>query len=326
MANVLQDYFSRMNALNRQRGMTGNMQYGRSLDPSIAEGYFDSYQKNKLQSQTLANQKRGLDIQEKGVDADISYKEWSKGFQERGQEAQIEYNLKMLGFRGEELANMKEYQMAQIALGNRNAAAQEKYWGESTDIARENSAIDRMYKQGLLSNQAAATEAQRDAAKATLWSGGITGALTAGGTALGIWQKMRDSDRADREFKANMRARGRNEDGSPISPAAASNDAYRDPQLMPGAWSGHSDYQWSPTFMDYPAMSPSYAGYNYPIYDPGQYYGMGSQLYYPGFEPGSSAVQGNWFDPNYFVSSIFFSPTTDFGSYWSSGSDWYGGY
>jgi hypothetical protein len=326
MANVLQDYFSRMNALNRQRGMTGNMQYGRSLDPSIAEGYFDSYQKNKLQSQALANQKRGLDIQEKGVDADISYKEWSKGFQERGQEAQIEYNLKMLGFRGEELANMRDYQMAQIALGNRNAAAQEKYWGESTDIARENSAIDRMYKQGMLSNQAEATAAQRDAAKATLWSGGITGALTAGGTALGIWQKMKDSDRADREFKANMRARDRNEDGSPISPAAASNDAYGDPQLMPGAWSGYSDYQWSPTFMDYPAMSPSYAGYNYPIYYPGQYYGMGSQLYSPGFEPGSSAVQGNWFDPNYFVSSIFFSPTTDFGSYWSSGSDWYGGY
>ncbi len=78
MANVLQDYFRRMNALNRQRGMTGNMQYGRSLDPSIAEGYFDSYQKNKLQSQALANQKRGLDIQEKGDDLYIPSQEGYK--------------------------------------------------------------------------------------------------------------------------------------------------------------------------------------------------------------------------------------------------------
>lgn len=301
MANVLQDYFSRMNALNRQRGMTGNMQYGRSLDPSIAEGYFDSYQKNKFQSQALANQKRGLDIQEKGVDADISYKEWSKGFQERGQEAQIEYNLKMLGFRGEELASMKEYQMAQIALGNRNAAAQEKYWGESTDIARENSAIDRMYKQGLLSNQAEATAAQRDAAKATLWSGGITGALTAGGTALGIWQKMRDSDRADREFKANMRARGRNEDGSPISPAAASNDAYGDPQLMPGAWSGYTDYRYTPTFNDYPAITNPYLTYNQPTYD--GYTGMGSM----NFNPSAYTQPWSFSNPNFFINDIFFN-------------------
>jgi hypothetical protein len=63
MANVLQDYFNRMTALNRQRGMTGNMQYGKALDSSLAEGYFDSYQKNKAQSQSLANQKAGLALQ-----------------------------------------------------------------------------------------------------------------------------------------------------------------------------------------------------------------------------------------------------------------------
>lgn len=63
MPNVLQDYFNRMTALNRQRGMTGNMQYGKALDSSLAEGYFDSYNKNKMQSQSLANQKRSLDLQ-----------------------------------------------------------------------------------------------------------------------------------------------------------------------------------------------------------------------------------------------------------------------
>lgn len=68
MAELLQDYFNRMTALNRQRGMTGNMQYGRALDSSIAEGYFDSAQKNKAQSQSLANQKRALDMQQQNQD------------------------------------------------------------------------------------------------------------------------------------------------------------------------------------------------------------------------------------------------------------------
>lgn len=68
MANVLQDYFQRMNALNRQRGMTGNMQYGKALDGSLAEGYFDSYQKNKATSQTLANQQKQLAISQQQAD------------------------------------------------------------------------------------------------------------------------------------------------------------------------------------------------------------------------------------------------------------------
>lgn len=68
MANVLQDYFQRMNALNRQRGMTGNMQYAKALDGSIAEGYFDSYQKNKAQSQSLANQQKQLAISQQQAD------------------------------------------------------------------------------------------------------------------------------------------------------------------------------------------------------------------------------------------------------------------
>ena len=66
--NVLQDYFNRMTALNRQRGMTGNMQYGKALDSSIAEGYFDSYEKNKAASDTRANQKAQLAVMQQGAD------------------------------------------------------------------------------------------------------------------------------------------------------------------------------------------------------------------------------------------------------------------
>ena len=61
MANVLQDYFDRLTAVNRQRGMTGNMQYGRGMDASLAEGYFDAYNKNKNTSQDLALRKEALD-------------------------------------------------------------------------------------------------------------------------------------------------------------------------------------------------------------------------------------------------------------------------
>jgi len=61
MANVLQDYFDRLTAVNRQRGMTGNMQYGQKMDASLAEGYFDSYQKNKKDSQDLALRQQALD-------------------------------------------------------------------------------------------------------------------------------------------------------------------------------------------------------------------------------------------------------------------------
>lgn len=68
MANVLQDYFDRMTALNRQRGMTGNMQYGKALDSSLAEGYFDSYEKNKAASEARANQKQQLAIMQQNAD------------------------------------------------------------------------------------------------------------------------------------------------------------------------------------------------------------------------------------------------------------------
>jgi len=73
MANVLQDYFNRMTSLNRQRGMTGNMQYGKALDGAIAEGYFDSYAKNKAQSQSLANQKAALGIQRLNANSNMLY-------------------------------------------------------------------------------------------------------------------------------------------------------------------------------------------------------------------------------------------------------------
>ena len=67
MANVLQDYFDRMTALNRQRGMTGNMQYGKAIDSSLAEGYFDSYEKNKGASENRANQKAQLAIMQQNA-------------------------------------------------------------------------------------------------------------------------------------------------------------------------------------------------------------------------------------------------------------------
>jgi hypothetical protein len=48
--------------------MTGNMQYGKALDSSLAEGYFESYEKNKATNQSLANQKAQLAISQQSAD------------------------------------------------------------------------------------------------------------------------------------------------------------------------------------------------------------------------------------------------------------------
>ena len=83
MANVLQDYFSRMNALNRQRGMTGNMQYGRSLDPSIAEGYFDSYQKTSSNPRLLPTRRGDLIFKRKVLTLIFLIRIGQRGFRKR---------------------------------------------------------------------------------------------------------------------------------------------------------------------------------------------------------------------------------------------------
>ena len=83
MANVLQDYYDRMTALNRQRGMTGNMQYGRALDASIAEGYFDSYEKNKNQSRQLAIMQQNADTAKYAAEQNSKYQQRSLDFQNK---------------------------------------------------------------------------------------------------------------------------------------------------------------------------------------------------------------------------------------------------
>ena len=83
MANVLQDYYNRMTALNRQRGMTGNMQYGRALDASIAEGYFDSYEKNKNASRQLAIMQQNADTAKYAAEQNSKYNQRSLDFQNK---------------------------------------------------------------------------------------------------------------------------------------------------------------------------------------------------------------------------------------------------
>lgn len=83
MANVLQDYYDRMTALNRQRGMTGNMQYGRALDASLAEGYFDSYEKNKNQSRQLAIMQQNADTAKYSAEQNALYNQRNLDYQNK---------------------------------------------------------------------------------------------------------------------------------------------------------------------------------------------------------------------------------------------------
>ena len=290
MANVLQDYFSRMNALNRQRGMTGNMQYGRSLDPSIAEGYFDSYQKNKLQSQTLANQSRGLDIQEKGVNADVSYKEWSKGFQEEELAAQIDYNNRMLGLRGQELANANAYHMGMLELGQQEAADRAWYNKESIGIQRENAASDRDYKMGMLSYQDRALAAQQSAADraATLnYLGlGMNAATTLGSAYLGYKQNQASNARTD-QLIAELTKR--------FSPETTQN------YVLNQALSGGTPYQYQPQRFN---IDPSLFSTSYRTFDYEGFGGYQPALYNP---------------PD--LSNYYTPPST----FWNNATTWYPG-
>jgi hypothetical protein len=204
MANTLQDYFSRLTAVNRQRGMTGNMQYNKTLDPAISEGYFDSYFKNKQASQAQANASRGLDISEKGLNATIANQDWNRGFQEKGQAADIsykdralaaqtEYNTAMLGYRGIEIANADKYNTGRLALDTTSATNLHDYQDASL-------ASTSAYQTGTLENQRSATASQN------LW-GGIGAALNVAGFGTAAWLKNKDIN-------------------SRKSPESGSNDAY----------------------------------------------------------------------------------------------------
>lgn len=277
MANVLQDYFNRVQALNRQRGMTGNMQYGRSLDPSIAEGYFDSYQKNKLQSQQLGMQREALELNKENTKWQQGFSEkqfsWESGFKEKELAAQIDYNLKMLGFKGEELALAREYQLGMLGVAQQDQANKEWYNKESIGIQRDNAAVDRMYKSGLLANQAESTAAQRDAANKSMWVGLGTGLLGAGGQLLGYMASSRRNELQDKMFMAWAKKNGwLDENGNfttqpAISPETATNSAYMNEIGDLGSLS-YLDYN-APAF-----SSDYYTNYtgNYAPIDYSQYY------------------------------------------------------
>lgn len=63
MADILQEYFNNMAAINRQRGMTGNTQYGKGYDASLAQGYFEALDKTQAEKDRLALQRDQLNFQ-----------------------------------------------------------------------------------------------------------------------------------------------------------------------------------------------------------------------------------------------------------------------
>ena len=85
MADLLGDYYKKIQTMNVQRGMTGNAAYNKDMDAQLAEGYFDSVEKNKFQQQQLENQKTGLAIQQQGVTQQGAYQAGSLDIQREAQ-------------------------------------------------------------------------------------------------------------------------------------------------------------------------------------------------------------------------------------------------
>lgn len=124
MASVIQDYFGRLSALNRQRGMTGNMQVGKgTIDAALAEGYMDSAYKNQANSRNYEVSKQNADTQKFSAENTAKYQagilanqsaenlansQYRMAALQRQSEANnmnALYNMQQLGFQKEKYAN-----------------------------------------------------------------------------------------------------------------------------------------------------------------------------------------------------------------------------
>lgn len=98
MANVIQDYFGRLSALNRQRGMTGNASVGKgTIDSALAEGYMDAAYKNQAASRTYEVAKQSADTAKYAAENAAAYQTGSLALKEK------------------ELGYTKDYQTAALA-------------------------------------------------------------------------------------------------------------------------------------------------------------------------------------------------------------------
>lgn len=98
MASTIQDYFGRLSALNRQRGMTGNMQVGKgTIDSALAEGYMDAAYKNQAASRTYEVAKQSADTAKYAAENAAAYQTGSLALKEK------------------ELGYTKDYQTAALA-------------------------------------------------------------------------------------------------------------------------------------------------------------------------------------------------------------------
>jgi hypothetical protein len=85
MADLLNDYFKKIQSANQQRSMTGNQQYNQGVDASLAEGYFDSEQKNRLSQEQLDLQKQ---TQTGYLDIAKQNQAWNQNYQQQALDAQ----------------------------------------------------------------------------------------------------------------------------------------------------------------------------------------------------------------------------------------------
>ena len=92
MADLLNDYYKKLQTLNQQRSMTGNQSFNQGIDASLAEGYFDAQQKNRQAQESLDLQKTTqtgyLDIANKTLANQTQNQEWQQAYSEEALKAQ----------------------------------------------------------------------------------------------------------------------------------------------------------------------------------------------------------------------------------------------
>lgn len=87
MADLLNDYYKKLQTLNQQRSMTGNQSYNQGIDASLSEGYFDAQQKNRQSQEALDLQKQTqtgyLDIAKQSLTNQTQNQAWQQAYSEK---------------------------------------------------------------------------------------------------------------------------------------------------------------------------------------------------------------------------------------------------
>ena len=151
----MRDLTSQLQALGRQRKMTGNMSLGENFEPAIYKGLYESALGKMVDFGNLDVSKQNADTNRFNADTN----RMQAGWQHEYWQGSLSNDAQRNALYGQQIANDAAYQQGQLGLGYAQLGAQRDFqqgqlgiWGRQADIAQQQNDIDALYKAGLLTN------------------------------------------------------------------------------------------------------------------------------------------------------------------------------